>query len=126
MKKLGTIVSSIVLASTLTLPLGASAQTTNSLHYPDPHSDKATKGMVQRIIAHMSDKEKIGQLVMPATHDNSAKMPNEKTQKLIQEYQVGSVIVYDNRDAATTANYNNQLQEWAAETRLGIPLFCIC
>jgi beta-N-acetylhexosaminidase len=123
MKKLSTIISSVLLASTLTLPIGAAAQTTNDLHYPDPQSPNAVNGMVQRIIAHMTDKEKIGQLVMPATQDNSMKMPDERTQKLIQEYHVGSVIVYDNRNAETTAKYNNQLQQWAQDTRLGIPLF---
>src|SRR5699024_1692845 len=60
---------------------------------------------------------------MPSTHDNDQNMPNEDTKELIQEYKAGSVIIYGNRDASTTAEYNNQLQEWAAETPMSIPLF---
>lgn len=123
MKKLSTMISTFVLASTLAVPLGAAAQSTNDLNSPDPPTDNARKGMVQRIIAHMSDKEKIGQLVMPATQDNSNQMPDERSEKLIKEYNVGSVIVYGSRDAKKTAEYNNQLQKWASETRLHIPLF---
>ncbi|MBT2638664.1 glycoside hydrolase family 3 protein [Bacillus sp. ISL-39] len=123
MKKLSTMISVLVLASTLVVPLGSNAQSSNDLNYPDPPTDKARNGMVQRIIAHMSDKEKIGQLVMPSTHDNQNQMPDERTRKLIEEYNVGSVIVYGDRDAKKTAEYNNQLQGWASQTRLNIPLF---
>ncbi|WP_409276124.1 glycoside hydrolase family 3 protein [Neobacillus sp. SCS-31] len=123
MKKLSTLISTFVLASTLVLPLAATAKSPNDFNYPDPPTEKARKGMVQRIIAQMSDKEKIGQLVMPSTHDNSNRMPDERSEKLIKEYNVGSVIVYGNRDAKKTAENNNQLQKWASETRLHIPLF---
>jgi beta-N-acetylhexosaminidase len=90
--------------------------------HPNPPTDKANKGMARRIIAHMTAKEKIGQLVMPATPYTADGMPNENIRKLIQEYKAGSYIIYGNRDARTTAEYNNQLQQWAAETRLSVPL----
>lgn len=78
---------------------------------------------VQQLIDQMSPQEKIGQLVMPSTHDNDAQMPNEDTEMLIRDYKAGSVIIYGDRDAETTAAYNNQLQEWALETEQQIPLF---
>ncbi|WP_142383566.1 glycoside hydrolase family 3 protein [Bacillus sp. T33-2] len=123
MKKFCTYLSSLVLASTLILPFAVSAQSSNGHQHPGHKYDKANNGMVQRIIARMSDKEKIGQLVMPSTHDNQAQMPDDRTRKLIQEYNVGSVIVYGERNAQTTAKYNNQLQKWASETRTTLPLF---
>ncbi|ALX49970.1 glycoside hydrolase family 3 N-terminal domain-containing protein [Lentibacillus amyloliquefaciens] len=83
----------------------------------------ANQQMVQQMITQMSPEEKIGQLVMPSTHDNENNMPNADTKELIKEYKAGSVIVYGNRDASTTAEYNNQLQEWASETSMNIPLF---
>lgn len=113
----------LMVLMTLAAPGAAFAKSSHSLNYPNPPTDKATKGMIQRIIAHMSPKEKIGQLVMPSTHDNANEMPNEKTRKLLQEYKAGSVIVYGFRDARTTAEYNNQLQQWASETSLSVPLF---
>ncbi|MGG1576114.1 glycoside hydrolase family 3 protein, partial [Fictibacillus sp. NRS-1165] len=60
--------------------------------------------------------------VMPSTHDNTSKMPDDTTRQLIQHYKAGSVIVYGARDARTTAKYNNQLQKWASKTRLKLPL----
>ncbi|UOQ92266.1 hypothetical protein MUO14_17525 [Halobacillus shinanisalinarum] len=92
--------------------------------HSDPPSDKANKGMARRIIAHMTMKEKIGQLVMPVTHPQHAidEMPNDNTREIIQDYHAGSVIIANKKDPEFMSKYNNQLQEWASETRLGIPL----
>ncbi|MFB4167269.1 glycoside hydrolase family 3 protein [Virgibacillus sp. JSM 102003] len=122
MKRVISILSIITLLTTLVItgPITSLAKK-DDLHYPP--NMKANHGMVQRIIAHMTPKEKIGQLVMPSTHDNNQQLPNEQTKELIQEYKAGSVIVYGNRDAEKTAQYNNQLQEWANDTDLSIPLF---
>ncbi|MCM2535436.1 hypothetical protein NDK43_27740 [Neobacillus pocheonensis] len=60
---------------------------------------------------------------MPSTRYKQTSIPDEYTCKLVQDYHVGSVIDYGNADAERTAKYNNQLQKWAAETRLKIPLF---
>ncbi|WP_077624526.1 glycoside hydrolase family 3 protein [Sediminibacillus massiliensis] len=119
----------IRLLSCMTMLMLALAGPTSSLAKTDdfqmnyPPNMKPNHGMVQRIIAKMSPKEKIGQLVMPSTHDNNQQLPNEQTKKLLQEYKAGSVIIYGDRDSEKTAQYNNQLQEWANETRLRIPLF---
>src|SRR5699024_112441 len=78
---------------------------------------------VASIIEKMSDKEKIGQLVMASNEHGDTEMPNEFIRKMIQDYFVGSMIVYGNRDVVSQAEYNNQVQEFAGETRLNIPLF---
>jgi|GEM_PF-188871 len=108
-----------------TTPVTALAQTPSTLKTPKPADalNDAEQQMIQQTMAQMTPEEKIGQLVMPSTHDNDQNMPNEDTKELIQEYKAGSVIIYGNRDASTTAEYNNQLQEWAAETPMSIPLF---
>ncbi|TFJ92474.1 M20/M25/M40 family metallo-hydrolase [Lentibacillus salicampi] len=109
----------------LTIPMSAFAEiplSQKDQNSADPLND-ADRQKVQQTIAQMTPEEKIGQLVMPSTHDNDQNMPNEDTKELIQDYKAGSVIIYGNRDARTTAEYNNQLQEWAEETSMGIPLF---
>ncbi|MFB4162362.1 glycoside hydrolase family 3 protein [Alteribacillus sp. JSM 102045] len=126
MKKFVPLLSTLLAAVVFAAPASTFAQTYLSqpqMKHPNVPTEKANKGMVQRIIAQMTPEEKIGQLVMPSTHDNEDQMPNEDTKELIKEYKAGSVIIYGNRDAATTAAYNNQLQEWASETRSNVPLF---
>lgn len=127
MKRLVPLLSYLLLF-TMVLATPALALTQSSLSQPqetlsEVPTDNVNKEMVQDIIAQMTPEEKIGQLVMPATHDNRNQMPNEDTKELIKEYKAGSVIIYGNRNARKTAEYNNQLQEWASETRLSVPLF---
>lgn len=86
-------------------------------------NEEAKKQMTSFLLSQMTPEEKIGQLVMPSTHDEQDLMPNELTKKLIQKYKVGSVIIYGSSDSSSLAEYNNQLQKWAYETRLPIPLF---
>lgn len=77
--------------------------------------DKAMK-----LVALMNDKEKIGQLVMytPTVQADSF------SSKMIKEYYVGSALLNGQMSsAAETAQFTNQLQQWASESRLGIPLF---
>ena len=121
-KSIKRISTTLFLASTLILSQGASTQASKGHQDAASSTDKAINIRVQRIISSMSDQEKIGQLVMPSTRYKNTPTPDEDTRKLIQEYQVGSVINYGNADAETTATFNNQLQKWAAETRLKIPL----
>ncbi|MBM7692093.1 hypothetical protein JOC77_001520 [Peribacillus deserti] len=109
MKKLSAVVSSIVLASTLLLPAAAGAHTSKDDHLRYPNSKKLKNIILNKMISKLSDEEKIGQLVMPSTHDDSNSMPNEQTRELIQKYKAGSVIVYGERNARKTAGYNNQL-----------------
>ncbi|GGH18947.1 glycoside hydrolase family 3 protein [Paenibacillus segetis] len=72
------------------------------------------------IVAKMNDKEKIGQLVMYTPLRNQESFSKE----MIQEYYIGSVLLNDQKvSAKEAATFNNQLQQWASESRLGIPMF---
>ncbi|UJL45938.1 M28 family peptidase [Virgibacillus sp. NKC19-16] len=113
----------VLLLTTPITALTPSAFAGQNMKPDEERENNANQEMIQQMITQMDTEEKIGQLVMPSTHDNEQNMPNEDTKELIQEYKAGSVIIYGNRDASTTAAYNNQLQEWAAETNMGIPLF---
>lgn len=86
-------------------------------------SDHEKRNTVKQMIDEMSDREKIGQLVMAANDHDDNGMPSEFIREMIQEYYVGSVIVYGKRDAISQAEYNNQVQAYAEDTRLGVPLF---
>ncbi|WP_176448166.1 glycoside hydrolase family 3 protein [Lentibacillus sp. CBA3610] len=99
------------------------AQTQQQVSESNPETKEEKRDAVKRIIDEMNDKEKIGQLVMSQTQVGDDGMPSESTQEMIQEYGVGSVITYGERDTITQAELNNQLQEYAADTRLNIPLF---
>src|SRR5699024_12677583 len=78
---------------------------------------------VASIIEKMSDKEKIGQLVMASNEHGDTEMPSEFIRKMIQDYFVGSMIVYGKRDVVSQAEYNNKVQEFEGETRMNIPIF---
>lgn len=125
MKKAVQFLSFVLLLVLLTAQVSATAQSslTHQGNKPAEMLNNANQQVIQQMIQQMNPKEKIGQLVMPSTHDNEQNMPNEDTEELIKEYKAGSVIIYGNRDANTTAAYNNQLQEWASETRMNVPLF---
>ncbi|WP_100012707.1 glycoside hydrolase family 3 protein [Lentibacillus sediminis] len=125
MKKAVQSLSFVLLLVLLTAQVSTTAQSslTQQGNKPAEMLNNANQQMIQQMIQQMDPKEKIGQLVMPSTHDNEQNMPNEDTEELIKEYKAGSVIIYGNRDASTTAAYNNQLQEWASDTRMNVPLF---
>lgn len=59
-----------------------------------PITIPAEQYSIQEIMQQMTPKEKIRQLVMPDTHDNSQRLPDEKTEQLINEYFAGSLIIY--------------------------------
>jgi beta-N-acetylhexosaminidase len=85
-------------------------------------TNKAKNIRIEHFIGGMSDKEKIGQLIMPAVRYKPSSIPGEDIRKLIQDYHIGSVIGYGNADAESIAQYHNHLQKWAFDTRLKIPL----
>ena len=120
MKKFISLTMVILLMASLGFPQ-AQAQTGGT--ESNPTSDNENRDMVRQIIDEMNDKEKIGQLVMAANDHADNGMPTEFTRQMIQEYAVGSVIVYGKRDAVSQAEYNNQVQAYAADTRMNIPLF---
>lgn len=84
------------------------------------NDDISVQEKARRVTAQMNDKEKIGQLVM-YTPTNRA---DDFSSKMIKEYFVGSALLNRQiRSAAENAEFTNQLQEWASESRLGIPIF---
>jgi beta-N-acetylhexosaminidase len=112
----------LLLSSVLILSQAAGVQASQ---FPKDYtfsSDKAKNKRIEHFIESMSDKEKIGQLIMPAVRYNKSSLPGEDIRKLIQDYHIGSVIGYGNADAESMAQYHNQLQKWALKTRLKIPL----
>jgi beta-N-acetylhexosaminidase len=117
------ISTTLILVAALSLSQGAVTPASKGHKDTATSINKAINVKVQRMISSMSDKEKIGQLVMPSTRYQQTSKPSDETRQLIQEYHVGSVINYGKADAETTAKLNNQLQKWATETRLKIPLF---
>lgn len=83
----------------------------------------------------MTAQQKIGQLVMAAStwrvtdpFPRDVYGPPTETQtahlkKMITEYHIGSVIIYNTGDMETIARFNKQLQNWSEESGAGIPLF---
>lgn len=74
----------------------------------------------KQLTALMTDKEKIGQLVMYTPTDRA----DAFSSSMIKEFYVGSALLNRHlQTAAEMASFTNQLQQWAGESRLGIPLF---
>lgn len=105
-------------ASILGIALIASVQVAPASARKTPSCKEAAESLLSR----MTLDEKAGQMVMAVTGDAPDGMPDEKTRKVLQDYHVGSVIIYNKPDPAFMAEYNNRLQKWASQTRLGIPL----
>ncbi|XJZ28579.1 glycoside hydrolase family 3 N-terminal domain-containing protein [Bacillota bacterium Lsc_1132] len=120
-KKLGKKINAALVFVSAILSQQANVQASMEQHTV-PSANKVNSDLVEQIILSMSDKEKIGQLVMPSTRYNHTSISDENTRKLIQEYHIGSVIHYGKANAESIAIFNNQLQKWASETRLKIPL----
>lgn len=92
-----------------------SASITEILGNEMSNEDKA-----KELVAQMNDKEKIGQLVMYTPTDQADSL----SRKMIKEYYVGSALLNRRMDTAVeNARLNNELQQLASESRLGIPIF---
>src|SRR5699024_861843 len=122
MKKLFTLLMVMVLSVTPWI-VQAQESDNKSPTTDENKEEENIKDKVENIIEKMNDKEKIGQLVMASNDHGDTEMPDEFMRRMIQEYNVGSLIVYGERDAVSQAEYNNKVQEYADDTRLGIPLF---
>ena len=120
MKKLFSFIMIVLLMTSLGIPHSHAQKKEIDFH---PASENEKREAAEQIIDNMNDREKIGQLVMAANDHADNGMPNEFMRQMIQEYYVGSVIVYGKRDAVSQAEYNNKVQEYAADTRMNIPLF---
>lgn len=76
---------------------------------------------VDEIIAEMTLKEKIGQMLMVGFEGTTA---NEQVKKLLYNYHVGGIILLSRNIQSPTqvAQLTKQLQKMAMETRMHIPL----
>jgi len=86
------------------------------------HAQDTSDSNVTALMQQMSLEEKVGQLLMARVLEGPDGMPSDEAERLIKECYIGSVIFYSTNDPVFTARYTNQLQKWAAQTRLGIPL----
>ncbi|WP_052436885.1 glycoside hydrolase family 3 N-terminal domain-containing protein [Georgenia sp. SUBG003] len=80
--------------------------------------------MAASVLADMSLKHKIGQLVMsqPGRSQGEDPMPGEEVRRQLEEWGFGTWIIQNRGgEAANVARYTNQMQEWAAEYG-GVPL----
>lgn len=85
-------------------------------------AQNASESNVTAFIQQMSLDEKVGQLLMARVIEGPDGMPSDETERMIKDYHIGSALFYSTLNPAFTARYTNQLQKWAAQTRLGIPL----
>jgi beta-N-acetylhexosaminidase len=81
-------------------------------------------GVAAAIVAKMTLRERIGQLLMgqPA---RSGALPDEAARAQIQDYGIGSFITQNSvpRTPDGAAVFHNQMQRWAEDTPSGVPLF---
>ncbi|WP_418606514.1 hypothetical protein [Georgenia sp. SUBG003] len=75
--------------------------------------------MAASVLADMSLKHKIGQLVMsqPGRSQGEDPMPGEEVRRQLEEWGFGTWIIQNRGgEAANVARYTNQMQEWAPST----------
>ncbi len=113
----------LAMVPTVVLPGGASlaeGTTLPAAAVPGP----ACEGLARSLTARATDVEKVGQLFVPWVTQPTADGPTELERRRIQERGYGAF----NFNGGTlhgpehAARYTNTLQEWAADTRLGIPV----
>lgn len=82
---------------------------------------------IDNLLAQMTLEDKIGQMIQGFATCTDNVIPTEETRKLVQECYVGSFMTWPGiKGPKNVAKYLNQMQEWAKNTRLGIPpLFAI-
>lgn len=83
----------------------------------------------------MTDRQKIGQLVMATTtwesdipfpgdaYGSPSQQQKQHMRRMITEFHAGSVIIYNWGRAESMAQFNGQLQEWSVQSNAGVPLF---
>ncbi|TVQ72409.1 MAG: glycoside hydrolase family 3 protein [Balneolaceae bacterium] len=89
----------------------------------------------EKVLSGMTDRQKIGQLVMATTTWESgltfpqdaygppSQRQRDHMRRMVAEYHAGSVIIYNWSRSETMARFNKQLQEWSMESNAGVPLF---
>jgi len=77
---------------------------------------------VDDIVADLSTREKIGQMVMALMTPTDEGEPPSGAEDAVKELKVGSAMVEHVGTPERTAEFNNQLQRWASETESELPL----
>ncbi|MFW5985815.1 MAG: glycoside hydrolase family 3 protein [Halanaerobiales bacterium] len=79
----------------------------------------------EKILAEMKLEEKIGQMLHLGVLENEDGWPSSEMEEVIKIIQPAAVRIYapgPRKELFFKAHYTNQLQQWATETRLGLPL----
>ncbi|GAA0238049.1 glycoside hydrolase family 3 protein [Halobacterium noricense] len=79
--------------------------------------------VVQETLTDLSDREKVGQMVMALMNPTDDGQPSSEAEAVVKDLKVGSAMVEHIDTPAHTAEFNNQLQRWASETESALPLF---
>ncbi|WP_162605919.1 glycoside hydrolase family 3 protein [Jiangella aurantiaca] len=114
------------MAAALTCGLALAAPSMPAQAEPDPTlvPPNACRGVAASLVARMTPRERIGQLLMgqPA---RSGALPDEAARAQIQDYGIGSFITQNSvpRTPDGAAVFHNRMQAWAQESRSGVPLF---
>ena len=96
---------------------------------PLPAVARAAAGSCDERAAQISDamteRQRVGQLLMGTPGLTAAGMPDDGTRAQIQEYGIGSFITQNTapRTPDGAAAYHNQMQAWAEATPGAVPLF---
>lgn len=81
---------------------------------------------VDDLLNKMTIEEKIGQMIHLAVLEDETGWPSEEMHKAIKKFKPGAVRIYNffgkQNDSFLKTHYNNLLQKWSMENRLGIPL----
>ncbi|MFI0482206.1 glycoside hydrolase family 3 protein [Actinomadura sp. 9N215] len=77
---------------------------------------------VDEQLSRMTDAEKVGQMVMASTGANADGTASEDARRAIQDLKIGSILTWEPPTPGIAARYANQVQKWARDTRLGLPL----
>lgn len=119
------IVTAALLAMIPTVALPGGSATAEGTALPAAGvPGQACEGLARSLTARATDVEKVGQLFIPWVTQPTADGPTELERRRIQERGYGAF----NFNGGTlhgpehAARYTNKLQEWAADTRLGIPV----
>jgi beta-N-acetylhexosaminidase len=116
----GVALTVAVAAAALVAPVGAAQAQPDPTRVPS----SACRGVAASTVDHMTLRERVGQLLMGSPARSGA-LPNEATRAQIQDYGIGSFITQNSvpRTPDGAAVFQNQMQEWAAQTPSGVPVF---
>lgn len=104
----------------MTAALGASTAVTG-LSSASAQSQR-NRLSIDDLVADLSDREKIGQMVMALMNPTDDGEPSSRAEDVVKELVIGSAMVEHVGTPTRTGEFNNQLQRWASETAAELPL----